>query len=228
MAITVKGVGHVVLKVREIEPALRFYRDVLGLAEVARADFGSGPMVFLSTGEHHHDIALLEVGPDARRPEPGDVGLFHVALKIGEDLETLRAARDHLTARGVRIGWIAEHRVSQSIYVADPDGNTIELYVDADLAADGIDELLDEFLVWVAEGAAPLAGSVHLHCTDVAGEWVVRGDVVTREHAKGDAAIRGPAHDLLMVLWRRQRLDSVDVVGDAAVAERFVARTNLT
>ena len=132
MAITVKGVGHVVLKVREIEPALRFYRDVLGLAEVARADFGSGPMVFLSTGEHHHDIALVEVGPDARRPARGDVGLAHVALKIGDDLADLRAARDQLAAAGVEIGWIADHVVSQSIYVSDPDGNNVELYVDAD------------------------------------------------------------------------------------------------
>jgi catechol 2,3-dioxygenase len=134
MGIAVEGVGHVVLKVRDLDEALGFYRDVLGLAEVARTDLGRGTMAFLSTGEHHHDIALLEVGPDARRPEPGDVGLFHVALKIGEDLDTLRAAREHLTACGVRIGWIAEHRVSQSIYVADPDGNTIELYVDADPA----------------------------------------------------------------------------------------------
>ena len=50
-------------------------------------------------------------------------------------------------------------------------------------------------------------------------------DVVTREHAKGDAAVRGPAHDLLMVLWRRQSLDTVEVIGDRAVAERLIART---
>ena len=52
-------------------------------------------------------------------------------------------------------------------------------------------------------------------------------DVVTREHAKGDAAVRGPAHDLLMVLWRRQALDTVEVIGDRAVAERLIARTRL-
>ena len=76
--------------------------------------------------------------------------------------------------------------------------------------------------------AAPLDGSVHLHCTDVAGEWLVvddadGADVVTREHAKGDAAVRGPAHDLLLVLWRRQPLDAVEVIGDRAVAERLIA-----
>jgi catechol 2,3-dioxygenase len=132
MGFAVEGVGHVVLKVSDLERALGFYRGVLGLSEVARTDFGSGPMAFLSTGRHHHDIGLLEVGPDARRPSSRDIGLFHVALKIGDDLDTLRAARDHLTGSGVRIQWIGDHVVSQSIYVADPDGNTVELFVDAD------------------------------------------------------------------------------------------------
>jgi hypothetical protein len=91
---------------------------------------------------------------------------------------------------------------------------------------------LNHFLRWVAPGAAPLGGSVHLHCTDVDGEWLLTADadgtdVVTREHAKGDAAMRGPAHDLLLVLWRRQSLDTIDVIGDRAVAERLVARTRL-
>ena len=105
--------------------------------------------------------------------------------------------------------------------------------IDAELAADGVDEFLFEFLAWVAADAAALDGSVHLHCTDVAGEWLVRDDGagrydVTREHAKGDAAMRGPAQDLLLVLWRRLPLDAVDVIGDRATAERFVARTNLS
>ena len=104
--------------------------------------------------------------------------------------------------------------------------------IDADLASDGVDEFLFEFLMWVAANAAPLAGSVHLHCTDVAGEWLVRdrgpaGIEVTREHAKGDAALRGAAQDLLLVLWRRSPLDAVEVIGDRATAERFVARTDL-
>ncbi len=101
--------------------------------------------------------------------------------------------------------------------------------IDAELASDGIDEFLFEFLTWVADGAADLAGSVHLHCTDVAGEWLVRDDgTVTREHAKGDAAIRGTASDLLLVLWRRLPLDAVEVIGDRATAERLLARTDLS
>jgi catechol 2,3-dioxygenase len=132
MGITVERVGHVVLKVSDIERALAFYRDALGLSEVARGDFGDGMMVFLSTGRNHHDIGLVEVGGGARRPEGGDIGLYHVALRIGDDLTTLREARDHLEACGVPVQWIADHTVSQSIYVADPDGNNVELYVDAD------------------------------------------------------------------------------------------------
>jgi catechol 2,3-dioxygenase len=134
MGIKVEGVGHVVLKVSDLERAVAFYRDVLGLTEVTRRDFGDGSMAFMSNGQHHHDIALVGVGPDARRPEGSDIGLYHVALKIGEDLDVLRAAKAHLEAHGVAIQWIADHEVSQSIYFADPDGNNIEVYVDADPA----------------------------------------------------------------------------------------------
>lgn len=104
--------------------------------------------------------------------------------------------------------------------------------IEAELASDGIDEFLTHMIGDVVADAAPLEGSVHLHCTDVPGEWTVRptaagGLNVIREHAKGDVAIRGAASDLLLVLWRRQDLASVDVVGDGAVAERFVAHSSL-
>lgn len=98
--------------------------------------------------------------------------------------------------------------------------------VEPTLASDGVDEYLTWFLA-PAEGAPPVGGTVHLHCTDVAGEWMVRWPdghaVVTREHAKGDTAIRGAASDLLLVLWKRQPLDTVEVIGDDRVAERFLA-----
>jgi catechol 2,3-dioxygenase len=124
-------VGHVVLKVRDLERAARFYRDVLGLTEVARGTFGR-PMAFFSTGENHHDIAVMEVGNDAPVPQAGAVGLYHVALKIGDSLDELRAAKAHLEAHGVTRLHVMDHRVSQSIYLNDPDGNGLELYVDAD------------------------------------------------------------------------------------------------
>jgi uncharacterized protein (TIGR03083 family) len=110
------------------------------------------------------------------------------------------------------------------------------------VAADGI----DEFLMWFAarrdpDGAAPVGGSVHLHCTDtdadisdgsddralVGGEWLISrldesGIAFTREHAKGDAAVRGRANDLLLWLWGREG-GPVEILGDVSVAERFQA-----
>jgi catechol 2,3-dioxygenase len=127
----VQGVGHVVLKVRSLERAVRLYGAVLGPKEVGRL---GTKMAFFSAGGNHHDLAVLEVGAGAALPERGAVGLYHVALKIGDDLEALRAAKAHLDAHGVEILALREHRVSQSIYLNDPDGNGLELFVDADPA----------------------------------------------------------------------------------------------
>ena len=103
--------------------------------------------------------------------------------------------------------------------------------IDAELASDGIDEFF-EFFVNKADASEPVGGTVHVHCTDVAGEWLVKpaGDdfEVIREHAKGDCALRGAASDLLLVLWRRLPLSAVDVVGDEGVAARFVGASRLS
>lgn len=136
MAINVERVGHVVLKVRELERSVTFYRDVIGLKEVARLEGVArlGRMVFFSQGQNHHDLALMEVGAAAPMPERGSIGLYHVAFKIGDGLDDLHAAKTHLEANGVQILALRDHRVSQSIYLNDPDGNGLELYVDADPA----------------------------------------------------------------------------------------------
>ena len=83
MPITVSKVGHVVLKVSSLDTALDFYSGVLGLKEVTRRDFGEGPMAFLSTGNSHHDLGLVEAGTTARG---GTLGLHHLALKVGDSL----------------------------------------------------------------------------------------------------------------------------------------------
>jgi uncharacterized protein (TIGR03083 family) len=94
--------------------------------------------------------------------------------------------------------------------------------IEPELASDGIDEFLEFFR------NGELNGSVHIHCTDVAGEWTIdRDGTVRREHAKGDCAIRGAASDILLALWRRGSLEVCDVVGDAAVAAHFIAASNL-
>ena len=105
--------------------------------------------------------------------------------------------------------------------------------IEPHLASDGV----DEFLMWFAdeptEGNPPAGGSVHLHCADVPGEWtvVLNGEGtydIERAHVKGDCALRGSASDLLLALWRRRPASSIDVVGDAEVAARFLDYPALT
>jgi catechol-2,3-dioxygenase len=127
----IKTLGHAVLRVRNLERSAAFYRDVLGMREVAR--YG-GKMAFFSLGANHHDLALMELGADAAAADPGAVGLYHLAFKVGDTLDELRAVKAELEAGGVAILGMSDHRVSQSLYILDPDGIELELYVDADPA----------------------------------------------------------------------------------------------
>jgi predicted transcriptional regulator len=94
----------------------------------------------------------------------------------------------------------------------------------ADVAADSVDEFLVLSRPALTRGAPPMPGTVHLHCTDVDGEWFVQPDgAVERIHAKGDVALRGSAADLLLALYRRVAIDQLDVVGDRTVGEAFLS-----
>src|SRR2546422_268780 len=75
-----------------------------------------------------------EVGKHAPAPASDAVGLYHVALKIGDQIDDLRAAKAHLEAQGITPLRLADHRVSKSIYLTDPDGHGLELFVDTDPA----------------------------------------------------------------------------------------------
>ncbi len=140
--------AHVVLYVRDLERSLRFYRDLVGL-QVVGSIFG-GRAAMLTGGRTHHELLLIEVGTAPGPLQGRRIGLYHVGWKIGESLEVLRAMKARLEQAGVPIDGISDHTVSQSLYVRDPDGNEIELFVDDPR----VDWRHDKS--WIAEPVKPL------------------------------------------------------------------------
>src|SRR5262245_56299315 len=124
------ALDHVNIFVRDAEHSHRWYTDLLGLhtqdifyhpgTEKLRAAFLS------CDRDHAHDIALFEVGAEARGPEPGQVGLNHVAWRVGT-LDDLKEMHQRLTDRGVPFR-VSDHAISIGIYFSDPDGNGLEVY----------------------------------------------------------------------------------------------------
>ncbi len=122
------SLGHVVFYVRDLETSLAFYRDAVGLDVVGT--LFSGRAAMLSGGRTHHELFLIQVG-DAPGPLRGRrIGLYHVAWKVGESLDELRRFRERVLTAGYSIRGLSDHTVSQSLYLDDPDGNEVELYVD--------------------------------------------------------------------------------------------------
>ena len=121
------SVGHVHLKVADLERAIAFYRDVLGFEVTDR--FGRNA-AFLSAGGYHHHIGLntweSEGGPP---PPPGTTGLYHAAILYPTRVDLAHALR-RLLAHGIRLDGASDHGVSEAIYLRDPDGNGLELYWD--------------------------------------------------------------------------------------------------
>ena len=125
--------GHVVFYVKDLEGSLAFYRDLLGFQEVGRI-FG-GKAAALTAGRTHHELLLIEVGDAPGPPAGRRRGFYHIGIKVGDSLDELRAAKQELEQAGVAIEGMSDHTVSQSLYLRDPDGNEVEVYVDADPAA---------------------------------------------------------------------------------------------
>ena len=120
--------GHVVFYVRELERSVQFYTEMVGLKEQGRI-FGDRASL-LSGGRTHHELLLIEVGAAPGPTEGRRVGLYHVGWKIGTTLDELKAAYVRIMAEGYPIDGVSDHTVSQSIYLRDPDGNEVELFVD--------------------------------------------------------------------------------------------------
>lgn len=121
----VQELGHAVVKVRDRARAESFYSEVLGIPIVARSE----KMTFFTLG-NHHDFAIYTVSPDAPDAIADAPGLYHVAFKVGTTREELRAVKDELLSVGVAPYDAMDHTVGLSLYIRDPDGNSIELYVD--------------------------------------------------------------------------------------------------
>jgi catechol 2,3-dioxygenase len=146
---TVRELGHLVLYVRDVERSAAFYRDVLGWRQIMPAA-GERPIgaAAFSSGRTHHELLLIEVGADAAAiPRGRRVGLYHFGLNVGETDDDLRAALAAVEAAGATIVGASDHTVTHSLYIEDPDGNEIELYVDVP----GVDWRSDPSLI-----AAPI------------------------------------------------------------------------
>ena len=121
--------GHVVFYVREMKRSLAFYRNLLGFELVGEMKHPLNA-VALTSGRTHHELLLIEVGA-APPPQKGHrLGLYHIGIKMGDSLDELRTVRNELNEAGVFISGMSDHTVSQSLYLEDPDGNEVELYVD--------------------------------------------------------------------------------------------------
>jgi catechol 2,3-dioxygenase len=121
------AIGHVHLKVSDLDRSEAFYRDVLGFELQQRLD---GSASFLSAGGYHHHIGLNIWQSRGGSPPPsGTTGLFHLAVLYPTRGDLARAVR-RLLEMGVPIDGASDHGVSEAVYLRDPDGNGIELYRD--------------------------------------------------------------------------------------------------
>ncbi len=116
---------------------------MLGWRRITPADTAF-PAVAFSSGRTHHELLLIEVGDDAAGlPRGRHIGLYHFGLKVGDSDDELREARERLRDAGATIVGATDHTVTHSLYVLDPDGNEIELYIDVP----GVDWRTDPSLV---------------------------------------------------------------------------------
>jgi len=124
----IRELGHLVLSVRDLEASSHFYGDLLGMRQIATM---GGRSVFYvgEGGRTHHELLISQNDdPNAQR---GKIGLSHFALKVGTTDDELKEALAELAGKGVEPERIVDHGgVTHSAYMKDPDGNTVEIYID--------------------------------------------------------------------------------------------------
>ena len=193
---------------------------------------------------HRHKVAVIEVGgtqrPEVRRPiaPPGGPSLL---TWYREGLALLLDRLGTFDPETPAWSWAGDHRVAfwqrrmaqeTLVHRWDAQAAVGDIGpVDPELAADGVDEWLRVFLPDPDGAYQGAPGTVHLHRTDGEGEWLVElsswPPVVSDGHARGDAALRGRAEDLLLVLWGRRPLTTVELHGDPAIVEGLLAAPQL-
>jgi catechol-2,3-dioxygenase len=125
MTATVRRLNHAVLYVRDARRAAEFYRDALGFEVVAELNDGAAVFLRAAGTENHHDLGLFSLGAQAPPPQPGRVGLYHLAWQV----ETIRDLAD-MRAKLLQMGALAgesDHGVTKSLYAKDVDGNEFEV-----------------------------------------------------------------------------------------------------
>jgi catechol 2,3-dioxygenase len=119
----IQRVGHVVLKMRDLEVAKRFYGGILGM----QISSESPVAVFFRFGDYHHDIGVFKVSDDAESPKEQQVGLLHFALVVDSQASLVQMYQ-RLKEHGIKIESTFDHGMTRSLYIYDPDGNVIEIY----------------------------------------------------------------------------------------------------
>ncbi|HJY82351.1 MAG TPA: VOC family protein [Candidatus Binatia bacterium] len=121
-------IGHVVIKVRNLERSRKFYTEVLGMDVMMEIPAIRG--VFLANNRRdHHEIALFEVGPEAAGLQAKQIGLAHIAFRLRNEAE-LQAAYKEFKEKDIPISFTVNHGVTKSVYFRDPDGHELEVYCD--------------------------------------------------------------------------------------------------
>jgi catechol 2,3-dioxygenase len=135
-------IGHVVLKVRDLERSKKFYAEIMGL-EIMKVEPSIKMAFFASNGRDHHEIAVIEVDAKAPDSEATRVGLSHLAFRLRDEAH-LRAAYTDLKGHGIEIVSAVNHGVTKSVYFRDPDGHLLEVYCDG--LAEEIAKSLDPYM----------------------------------------------------------------------------------